>query len=133
VRSKDPQSGELEGFLDEGTSFSGEVTFHDTLRIDGKFEGAVRAGRKLVIGESAAVNAEIEVAIVLVSGKLCGSVRASERIELHPTAQVQCRLDCKALIVHEGASFDGQCAMTGQTASREVPRSDKVKKFISSE
>lgn len=127
------RSGELEGFLDEGTSFSGEVTFHDTLRIDGKFEGAVRSGKTLIIGENAEVDAEVDVAIVSVSGRIRGSVRASERVELNPTARAECSLDCKVLVVHEGAQFDGKCAMGGQKAPREVSPSGNVKKFVSSE
>ncbi len=133
MRKKDQGSGELEGFLDEGTSFSGEVTFHDTLRIDGKFEGVVRSGNTLVVGESADVNAEVDVAVVTVSGRLRGHVRARERVELHPTARAECSLECKVLVVHEGAKFDGQCTMGGASAPREVPARDNVKKFISSE
>ena len=132
MRKKDEGSGELEGFLDEGTSFSGEVTFHDTLRIDGKFEGAVRSGNTLVVGESADVNAEVDVAVVSVSGRIRGNVRASERVELHPTARAECSLDCKVLIVHEGALFDGQCAMGGKKTPHEVSPSDRLKKLISS-
>jgi cytoskeletal protein CcmA (bactofilin family) len=132
VRKKDEASGELEGFLDEGTSFSGEVTFHDTLRIDGKFEGAVRSGKTLVIGESADVNAEVDVAIVSISGRIRGNVRASERVELLPTARAECSLDCKVLVVHEGASFDGQCAMGAKKTSREIAPNDIAKKLASS-
>ena len=132
MTKKDQGSGELEGFLDEGTSFSGEVTFHETLRIDGKFEGVVRSGKTLVVGESADVNAEVDVAIVSVSGRIRGSVRASERVELHPTARAECSLDCKVLVVHEGASFDGQCAMGGESTPHEVSSNNKLNKFISS-
>ena len=133
MTKKDQGSGELEGFLDEGTSFSGEVTFHETLRIDGKFEGAVRSGKTLVVGEFADVNAEVDVAVVTVSGRLRGHVRARERVELHPTARAECSLECKVLVVHEGACFDGQCAMGGKRTPHEISPSDKVTKFISSE
>ena len=132
MRKKDEGSGELEGFLDEGSSFSGEVTFHDTLRIDGKFEGAVRSGNTLIVGESADVNAEVDVAVVSVSGRIRGNVRASERVELHPTARAECSLDCKVLVVHEGALFDGQCAMGGKKTPREVSPNDILNKFVSS-
>ena len=132
MRKKDEGSGELEGFLDEGSSFSGEVTFHDTLRIDGKFEGAVRSGNTLIVGGSADVNAEVDVAVVSVSGRIRGNVRASERVELHPTARAECSLDCKVLVVHEGALFDGQCAMGGKKTPREVSPNDSLKKFVSS-
>jgi len=132
VSKKDQASGELEGFLDEGTSFSGEVTFHDTLRIDGKFEGAVRSGNTLVVGESADVNAEVDVANVSVSGRIRGNVRASGRVELHPTARAECSFECKVLVVHEGASFDGQCVMGGKRTPHEVPANNKMKTFIPS-
>lgn len=133
MRKKEQGSGELQGFLDQGTSFSGEVSFEDTLRIDGKFQGAVRSGRTLVIGEHADVDAEIDVAIVTVSGRLRGNVRASDRVELRPTARAECSLDCRVLVVHEGASFDGQCSMGATQTPHQVSAGDKVKKFASSE
>lgn len=132
MRKKEQQSGEMEAFLDEGTTFKGDVTFDDTLHIYGQFQGSVRSGKTLIIGESADVNAEIEVAVVKVSGRLRGSVRASERVELNPTARAECSIDCKTLVVHEGASFDGQCAMAGKDRPREVPTHDRLTKLASS-
>ena len=35
------KSGELNGFLDRGSSFKGELEFEDTMRIDGKFNGKI--------------------------------------------------------------------------------------------
>ena len=133
MRKKNQSSGELEGFLDEGTSFSGEVSFHDTLRIDGKFEGTVSSGKRLIVGENADVNATIDVEIVTVSGRVRGKLRASDRIELLPSARAECGVECKTFIVHEGAQFDGQCVMAGQASPREVSTNDKVTKFVSSE
>ena len=129
MKNKDQASGDLEGFLTEGTSFQGEVSFHDTLRIDGKFQGAVRSGRRLIIGESADVDAEIQVAIVTVAGRLRGRVKASERVELQPTARAECTIECEALVVHEGARFDGQCAMSKKAEPRDA-RSDNMKNFL---
>lgn len=136
MRRKEPESGDLSGFLDVGTEFRGELSFQDTLRIDGKFEGSIRAGKMLVIGESADVNAEIDVANVSVNGRVRGSVRASARVELHETARAECSVDTKVLVVKEGARFEGQCSMQGDKAAsgpREVAPSDKLKSFITSE
>ena len=132
MKKKGEASGELEGFLSEGTSFQGEVSFHDTLRIDGKFHGAVQSGRRLIIGESADVDAEIQVAILTVAGRLRGRVRASERVELHKTARAECAIECETLVVHEGARFDGQCAMSKKGGPRNVSRNDNVKQIVSS-
>jgi len=132
-------SGDLSGFLDVGSEFKGELTFEDTLRIDGKFEGTIRDGRLLIIGESADVNAEIHVSAISVRGRLRGSVHAKERIELHAGARCQCDLDTRVLVVEEGAMFEGGCSMSGAPASRELTPvnaatgSDKVKRFITPE
>jgi cytoskeletal protein CcmA (bactofilin family) len=129
-------SGDLSGFLDVGSEFKGELTFQDTLRIDGKFEGTIRDGRLLIIGESAEVNAEIHVSTISVRGRLRGSVHAKERIELHAGARCECDLETRVLVVEEGAMFEGGCSMSGASAAREltsvsaVAGSDKVKRFV---
>lgn len=134
MKRKIDTSGDLSGFLDVGSDFHGELSFKDTLRIDGKFKGAIKSGKVLVIGESAEVDAEIEVETLSVSGSLRGSVRATGRVELHETARCQCSLDTNVLVVEEGAVFEGQCAMrTGSTGARELASVDKVKKFATSD
>lgn len=132
MKRKIETSGDLSGFLDVGSEFHGEMTFQDTLRIDGKFKGAIKSGRLLVIGESAEVDAEIDVDTLSVSGVLRGSVRAKERIELHDTARCQCSLDTNVLVVEEGAVFEGHCSMR-TAASAGLAPVDKLKKFATSD
>ena len=62
----------LNGFLDRGSHFQGELTFEETFRIDGRFEGKIRSGSELILGDSADVNADIEVGRLSVNGKLSG-------------------------------------------------------------
>ncbi len=134
MKRKIQASGDLSGFLDVGSAFQGDVSFKDTLRIDGKFEGKIRAGNTLVIGESAEVDAEIEVTNVSVSGHLRGSVRSAERVELLETARCECDLNTKVLLVEEGALFEGQCSM--KTGAAEAPREirpDNLKTFAITE
>lgn len=133
MKRKIQGSGDLSGFLDVGSAFKGELSFKDTIRIDGKFEGTIRAGNTLVIGESAEVDAQIEVTNVSVSGHLRGSVRNAERVELLETARCECDLNTKVLLVEEGAVFEGQCSMqTRAEAAREV-RHDNLKSFAATE
>jgi cytoskeletal protein CcmA (bactofilin family) len=138
VRAKTQAGGgDLSGFLDVGTDFKGDLAFQDTLRIDGKFEGSIRDGRLLVIGESADVNADIDVHTISVSGRLRGNVHAKERIELHESARCECNLETRVLVVEEGALFEGTCTMQNtQVVTRELPplaATDKVKKFAHSD
>jgi cytoskeletal protein CcmA (bactofilin family) len=132
---KGKNSGDLSGFLDAGTHFHGEISFQDTLRIDGKFEGSIKEGRLLIVGESADVNADIHVSVVTVNGRLRGNVHAKERIELKASARCQCNLDTGVLVVEEGAVFEGGCAMgvlaggAREVAQLSAAPSDKVKRF----
>ncbi|MEO8189310.1 MAG: polymer-forming cytoskeletal protein [Acidobacteriota bacterium] len=102
----------LNGFLDRGSHFQGELTFDDTFRIDGRFEGKIRSGSELILGDSADVNADIEVGRLSVNGKLSGSVRASERIELLARSRVSATLSAPLLKIEEGAFFQGTCQMS---------------------
>ena len=46
----------LNGFLDRGSHFQGELTFEETFRIDGQFDGKIRSGSELILGDSAEVS-----------------------------------------------------------------------------
>jgi cytoskeletal protein CcmA (bactofilin family) len=110
----------LNGFLDKGSHFKGELTFEETFRIDGKFEGTIPAGSELILGDSAEVTAEIRVERVSINGALKGSVHASERIEIHPRARVTADLHAPVLKVEEGAYLQGSCDMSGEGTAKLV-------------
>ncbi|HEY7862709.1 MAG TPA: polymer-forming cytoskeletal protein [Thermoanaerobaculia bacterium] len=101
----------LNGFLDRGSNFSGDLSFEQTFRIDGRFQGKIRSGSELIIGDSAEVDADIEVERISVNGRLAGVVRAKERIELMPGARVSAELISPIIRIDEGAVFDGTCKM----------------------
>lgn len=101
----------LNGFLDRGSLFQGELTFEETFRIDGKFEGTIRSGSELILGDSAEVNAEIYVRRLSVNGSLQGSVDATEKIEVLSKARVTADLRTPVLKLEEGAFFQGRCHM----------------------
>lgn len=109
--------GTLNGFIDKGSHIRGDLSFEDTFRIDGRFEGKIRSGTELVIGDAADVTAEIDVARVSVNGTLKGSVKASERVELLAGARVFGDLITPVLRIEEGAHFEGACQMGEETSN----------------
>ncbi len=104
-------SGELNGFLDRGSSFKGELEFEDTMRIDGKFNGTIRSKNELIVGESAHLDGEIHVGRVAISGTVTGKIFAEQRVEIHRNGKVYSDIDTPALIIEEGAIFQGNCTM----------------------
>ena len=102
---------ELNGFMDQGTQFNGELRFRHTFRIDGQLQGRIVSDNTLVVGETGEVEADIDCGVVSISGSVKGLVRGRERIELHTGARVEATLVSPRLIIEEGALFQGDCDM----------------------
>jgi cytoskeletal protein CcmA (bactofilin family) len=111
MASRKTGEGVLNGFLDRGSHFKGELTFEDTLRIDGKFEGTIRSENELIIGDTAEVDADIQVGSISIDGTVKGKITAKNRIEIHPHGKVFADLHSPILKIEEGALFQGACLM----------------------
>ena len=72
---KNKGSGELNGFVDSGASFKGELEFEDTMRIDGRFNGKIVSKNELIVGESATIEGDIHVGRIAISGRSSGKSR----------------------------------------------------------
>jgi cytoskeletal protein CcmA (bactofilin family) len=108
---KGNRTGELNGFLDKGSSFKGELEFDDTMRIDGKFNGTITSKNELIVGESANIEGDIHVGRIAISGTVIGKIVADQRVEIHRNGKVYSDIDTPALIIEEGAIFQGNCVM----------------------
>ena len=122
LKFKASQAEDLNGFLDEGTEFSGELRFRDTLRIDGRVKGKVSVSdNTLIVGESGQVDAEIDCGVVSIRGRVTGTVRGRQRIELLSGCRVLATLVSPKLVVEDGAFFHGDCRM-GEPPAELEPR-----------
>ena len=105
------KSGDLNGFLDRGSAFKGELEFEDTMRIDGKFNCRIHSKDELIVGESAMIEGDIHVGRVAISGTVIGKIVADQRVEIHRNGKVYSDIDTPALIIEDGAIFQGNCVM----------------------
>jgi cytoskeletal protein CcmA (bactofilin family) len=105
------KGGELNGFLDHGSAFKGELEFEDTMRIDGRFNGKILSKNELIVGESAHIEGDIHVGRIAISGTVVGKIVADQRVEIHRNGKVYSDIDTPALIIEEGAVFQGNCVM----------------------
>src|SRR5712692_4585469 len=115
---------EARAYLDQGSKVSGKLSFEGPARIDGQVDGEITAKDSVMVGESAVVTAQIKAASIIVAGKVSGDITATQRIEIRPSAKVLGNLTAPVLVVHEGAVFEGHCAM-----QPEGLRDDKVTVF----
>jgi len=93
------------------STFSGEVSFKSMLRIDGQFSGNVNSedGTLIVSAGARLTKATINVAIAKINGTVEGDIHVSKELVLGRTASVTGHLFAPALVVEEGALFNGSC------------------------
>jgi cytoskeletal protein CcmA (bactofilin family) len=104
---------QLKAYMGEDAKFNGTLSFEGTVRIDGHFEGQVKTGDTLIIGESGFVSADIVAGTVICRGKVEGSITASQKVEIHVNSQVVGSVKTPSLFVEVGALLDGNCEMSG--------------------
>jgi cytoskeletal protein CcmA (bactofilin family) len=99
------------GFVGDVVNFTGEVRFKSMLRIDGNFSGNVTSsdGTLIVSAGAQLTETRIDVAVAKINGTVKGDINASRELVLGRTASVTGKLSAPALIVEEGAQFNGSC------------------------
>jgi cytoskeletal protein CcmA (bactofilin family) len=128
--ARDLREGVVSGFIGGGTVVSGDAEFKGMLRIDGRFTGRVRSEKgSLIVSAGGVVEADIEVAAAKINGTVNGDIIATGRIELGRSARVHGNIQTPALVIEEGAVFEGNCRMQTQpkaesarTQKAEAPR-----------
>ena len=112
--------GALTAVIDQGSEFSGKLSFKDTVRIDGRFEGEISSENTLIVGESGSVTATIKSQVVIISGEVHGEITASGQVVLHKTARVDGNIHSPRLAVEDGAIFTGRVEMGHIKPSKPV-------------
>jgi cytoskeletal protein CcmA (bactofilin family) len=100
----------------------GEITGNEDLHIDGTVEGLVHLeDRKLTIGASAKVTADIIAREVAVFGNVKGNLRARDRIEIKKDGSVVGDLTTARIMIEDGAYFKGSIEIdkTGDASSSD--------------
>src|ERR1700704_4543592 len=87
----------------------GEISGSEDLHIDGSVEGLVQLDdRKLTIGATAKVTADIVAREVVVFGSVKGNLRARDRIEIKKDGSVTGDLTAARVHIEDGACFNGK-------------------------
>ena len=113
------KEGAVGGFVGGTSALSGEINFRGMMRVDGKVTGRVASDDgTLIVSSGGRVEAEVSVVVAKISGEVAGDITASERVELGRTARVSGNIQTPALVVEDGAIFDGNCRMSQRREGR---------------
>jgi cytoskeletal protein CcmA (bactofilin family) len=110
--ARDIKEGTLSGFVGNGTTLTGEANFKGMLRVDGHLSGRVSSqDGTLIVSTGGQVEADVEVSVAQIYGTVIGNVTATKRIELGRVAKVTGDIQTPALVIEQGAVFEGSCRM----------------------
>ena len=98
----------------------GEISGNEDLHIDGSVEGLVQLeDRKLTVGASAKLTADVVAREVVVYGTVKGNLRARDRIEIKKDGSVVGDLTTARIMIEDGAYFKGSIEID-RTSEKEV-------------
>ena len=118
MRKETPiEKSEIKAFLGPGSQFEGKLVFNEIVRLDGAFRGEVTSHDTLIVGESADIQADVQVGTLILSGKFKGNVKAKSRIELRAPANFDGAIETPALSVEDGVILNGTISMTTAEAA----------------
>src|SRR5438552_14276457 len=102
---------EVESLIGEHTSFEGTLKTEGAVRLLGSVQGEIESKGTIIVEEKARVNARLTGAAVTVAGTVDGQIYCEGRVEIRPTGRVTGEINAGALIVQEGAFFEGNSKM----------------------
>lgn len=111
-----------------GMNIVGDLVTDGTVRVEGRIEGTVRAGKAVLIGKGGEIAGDVLTQDAVIGGTVRGTVVAESRLELQATSIIEGHIRVRAghLLVEEGAVHNGQTQMLDGTESLALPAPPRV-------
>jgi cytoskeletal protein CcmA (bactofilin family) len=94
----------------------GEISGNEDLHVDGAVEGLIHLDdRKLTVGMSAKVTADVIAREIVVYGSVKGNLRATDKIEIKKDGSVVGDLTTARIMIEDGAYFKGAIEIDRQS------------------
>ena len=107
------------GWLGSSLQVKGEISGSEDLVIDGTVEGLIHLDdRKLTVGTTEKVTADINARDVVVYGTVKGNVRAKGRIEIKKDGAIIGNLTTAQIMIEDGADFKGSIEIDRSVAEQ---------------
>lgn len=125
MRPMDKTGDRTDGWLGSSLRVKGDISGTEDLLIDGAVEGLIQLeGRKLTVGTTAKLTADINARDVVVYGYVKGNVRATGKIEIKKGGALNGNLTTAQILIEDGADFRGSIDIdrgTEKEAGKNVP------------
>jgi cytoskeletal protein CcmA (bactofilin family) len=118
---KRQENGEL-SLISAGAVLEGKIKTEGSVRIDGRLVGDVISKANAAVGPAGSIEGSLTAKNISIAGRVQGSIEANDKLILEAKCIMQGDIRAARLVVDEGATFDGKCAMTGGAAGKESPK-----------
>jgi cytoskeletal protein CcmA (bactofilin family) len=124
AESSQPGYGDQTSFsvIDRFSRFDGDFVAERDLRVEGNVKGSIECHGTLFVAEGAVVSAKVTAENITVAGDLSGETRCRGKLHLLPTGRVRGRVGTVALVITEGAIYEGELAMAEDTQPEAAPQ-----------
>ena len=107
--------GDVVSIIGPGMKIVGDCSSDGTIRVEGRVEGSVSAGKSVVVGREGEVIGDIRTQDAIVAGSVNGSVVAESRVELQATCRIKGDIQSRRVKLDEGGQVDGRLHMGVRT------------------
>ena len=102
-------------WIGKALRIEGRVVSQENLTIDGEIDGTIEVGdHNLVVGEGAAVKADLTAKTITINGSVTGNVLATDRVLLQATGSVDGDITTPRLVMVDGALIKGRVDARGE-------------------
>ncbi len=112
-----------ETIVGSSVKLEGDLVSSGNISIYGEVAGKVFTDRDVIIGDSAAIKADIKGDNVTVGGRVEGNVKASGKLNITENGKVFGDIIVSSISISDGAMFSGHCQMgveEGDTDKEQV-------------
>jgi cytoskeletal protein CcmA (bactofilin family) len=100
----------IETLIGSNTIIKGDIEIKGTIRIDGRFEGTIKADW-IVVGENGHLKGDAFANGVIAGGTVEGNISTGESVEINSSGKVFGDVQTQKLVIIEGGIFEGRSKM----------------------
>ncbi|HUJ40201.1 MAG TPA: polymer-forming cytoskeletal protein [Candidatus Acidoferrales bacterium] len=118
-----PAAGGGQARIGPSVQVKGEINGNEDLEIHGNVEGTVSLDEKrLTIGPTAKVNADLSAREIVIYGSVKGNLKAKDRIEIKKDGSVVGDLSTARIMIEDGAYFKGSIEIEKGAEAQRTPK-----------
>ena len=114
----------IQNVIGKGTVITGDIETSGDIRIDGKLEGNLFCKARVILGQGAVLEGNLNAAHAELAGEVSGKVEVKEMLTLKSSASIHGDINTGKLVIEAGAKFNGSCKMGA--VSKEVSLNSSV-------